>query len=253
MPKPPSAYVPLDINFLRDRDIRRAGPDAELLYIRALAYCKGSFSDGFVPEYDLPMIAVDLKNTRRRVEKLVEVGLWIVAEGGWQIRGWSIWNETSQETSEKRARAAARQAAKRARDAESESHDSHETVTRDSQASNSVKEEEEEEELASQRDAERDVTPLPRRDELFERLVAECGIDPDEITKTARGGINNALRQLREVGANPNQVTLRSRRYRERFRDASLTPSALVKHWASLNGADQTPAVFDPLASARPR
>ena len=40
MAKAPSVYVPLDVNYMRDPKIRRAGPDAELLYLRALAYAR---------------------------------------------------------------------------------------------------------------------------------------------------------------------------------------------------------------------
>ena len=46
MPKhAPSVYVPLDANYLRDPRIRRAGPDAELLYLRALAHAKAGETD----------------------------------------------------------------------------------------------------------------------------------------------------------------------------------------------------------------
>lgn len=84
--------------------------------------------------------------------------------------------------------------------------------------------------------------PAPKqrqRDELFDALVAACGIDTTSLTKAGRGPINGALGQLRQVDATPAQVTLRARRYRETFRDAPLTPSALVKHWASLAGREQ--------------
>lgn len=116
--KMPGAYVPLDVTFLRDKDIRLAGPDAELLFLRGLAYAKGNFTDGDIPEYDLPVIAVGLKNVQARVDALVAdgSGLWTVIDGGWHIRGWSHWNETSEQTAKKKQRDAARQAAKRDRD-----------------------------------------------------------------------------------------------------------------------------------------
>ena len=53
----PSMFVPLDVNYMRDPRIRRAGPDAELLYLRALAYAKGGETDGFVHDFDLDAIA----------------------------------------------------------------------------------------------------------------------------------------------------------------------------------------------------
>jgi hypothetical protein len=93
------------------------------------------------------------------------------------------------------------------------------------------------------------------RDALFDAVVEVCGIDPKTLTASGRGAINNSLKQLREVEATPPQVQLRANRYRQQYRDAPLTPSALAKHWGSLTGASPPPGQrpFDPLASARPR
>lgn len=94
MPKSaPSVYVPLDANYMRDPKIRRAGPDAELLYIRALAYAKGGETDGKVHDYDLEVIAVGLNKVPQRVDALVREGAWQVIDGGWFIVGWFNWND----------------------------------------------------------------------------------------------------------------------------------------------------------------
>ena len=78
-------YVPLDVNFMRDPRIRRAGPDAELLYLRALAYAKGGETEGFVHDYDLDVIAIGLRNVPSRVSALVREKAWEEREGGWFI------------------------------------------------------------------------------------------------------------------------------------------------------------------------
>ena len=62
----PSMFVPLDVNYMRDPRIRRAGPDAELLYLRALAYAKGGETDGFVHDFDLDANASGLRNCATR-------------------------------------------------------------------------------------------------------------------------------------------------------------------------------------------
>jgi hypothetical protein len=90
----PSVYVPLDVNYMRDPRIRRAGPDAELLYIRALAYAKGGETDGLVHDYDLEVIAVGLRGVPARVAALVRERAWEEREGGWFIAGWFNWNES---------------------------------------------------------------------------------------------------------------------------------------------------------------
>jgi len=107
MPKQaPGVYVPLDVNYMRDPRIRRAGPDAELLYLRSLAYAKGGETDGFVHDYDLDVIAVGLKNVTARVARLVTEKAWEPREGGWFITGWFNWNQSVAELREQRRRKA---------------------------------------------------------------------------------------------------------------------------------------------------
>jgi hypothetical protein len=90
----PGQFVPLDIHYLRDPSIRRAGGNAELLYIRSLVYAKSAESDGFVPDFDLSTVGVGLQGISRRVEALVREHLWIEVPGGWRIRSWEKWNKT---------------------------------------------------------------------------------------------------------------------------------------------------------------
>jgi hypothetical protein len=97
MAKAPSGYVPLNMNYMRDPDIRRAGAPAEHLYIRSLAHAKGGVTDGFIGDFDLEIVAVGMQRVDQRVSALVRVGLWIETEGGWLIRNWSKWNMTGDE------------------------------------------------------------------------------------------------------------------------------------------------------------
>lgn len=90
----PGNYVPLDVNYARDPDIRRAGPDAELLFVRSLAYAKSARTDGKVPAFDLEVVSVGLRNVRKSVAALAFHGLWIVTDDGWQIRSWGTWNRS---------------------------------------------------------------------------------------------------------------------------------------------------------------
>lgn len=71
-----------------------------------------------------------------------------------------------------------------------------------------------------------------RTDPLFDAVVAACGLDPGELTKSARGGLNSALKDLRDVNADPAQVPARAAVFRSRW-DVPLTPPALAKHWAA--------------------
>ena len=106
MTRAPSMYVPLDVNYMRDPRIRRAGADAELLYLRALAYAKGGETDGMVHDYDLDVIAVGLPRVSTRVAALVHEGAWEARDGGWFISGWFNWNESTAGLRDKRKRQA---------------------------------------------------------------------------------------------------------------------------------------------------
>lgn len=115
--KAPGLYVPLDVNYVTDEGIRRAGPAAELLYIRGLTYSKRTQSDGFLPDYDMPVISVGLPQVKESIEALVDRELWLATDGGWQIRSWRRWNEAHQDAADKRKRAADRQRRNRERKA----------------------------------------------------------------------------------------------------------------------------------------
>lgn len=92
----PGEFVPLDLDLPRDIKIRKAGPDAELLYIRGLIYLKASDYDGFIPDFDMPALAVGCRNVPASVKKLVAVGLWERATyddmDGYNCRAWLKWN-----------------------------------------------------------------------------------------------------------------------------------------------------------------
>lgn len=106
MTRAPSMYVPLDVNYMRDPRIRRAGHEAELLYLRALAYAKGGETDGMVHDYDLDVIAVGLPRIPARVSALVRECAWEQRDGGWFIAGWFNWNESTTDLRDKRKRQA---------------------------------------------------------------------------------------------------------------------------------------------------
>lgn len=88
----PKNYVPLDSNYYRDVAIRKAGPTAELLYIRALAFAKNSRTAGFVSAWDIVELASGIRGAKSCAKLLVSVGLWEEVEDGWRIRSWDRWN-----------------------------------------------------------------------------------------------------------------------------------------------------------------
>lgn len=77
-------------------------------------------------------------------------------------------------------------------------------------------------------------TTTRARDELFERVVAVCGHDLATLTKSERGRINKAVKEIREAGGTPERVDDAVRAWRARYPEAALTPTALSAHWSTL-------------------
>lgn len=82
-----------------------------------------------------------------------------------------------------------------------------------------------------------DGKPPRKRDLLFETLVEVCGLNLDELTRSARGRVNVAARDLREIGASPESVRERARVHRKRWPEAELTPTSLSANYAQLGSS----------------
>lgn len=80
-----------------------------------------------------------------------------------------------------------------------------------------------------------------QRDLLFETVAEVCDWDISQLTKSARGALNRACSELRDMNPPPTEIRSRARRFAEKFPGATLTPSALVKHWPSLSTRSANP------------
>jgi hypothetical protein len=78
-------YVPLDVEFASDDKIMRAGPLAELLYVRGLAFCKRTMSDGVITREQLAIVARGIGKPYWQAARLVEEGLWNATGSGWEV------------------------------------------------------------------------------------------------------------------------------------------------------------------------
>lgn len=78
------------------------------------------------------------------------------------------------------------------------------------------------------------AAPPRKRDHLFEALATNTGLDWKKLTSSERGRLNKACKELRDVGATPSDVEDRARRYRKKWPDMELTPTALASNWSQL-------------------
>jgi hypothetical protein len=82
---------------------RKDGHRAALAYVCGLAYSGAHGLDGFLTKESLPFIHARTPDAAL----LVHAGLWKTAPGGWQINGWSEFQQSSDETQQRRRRAQA--------------------------------------------------------------------------------------------------------------------------------------------------
>ena len=116
--KRPGIYAPLSAYYFDDAAIMEVGEDAELLYVRMLAYAarqmefEGFISDrviasrlGIMPrESGNGTGNVPGTDAGSRAGVLAECGLLTREEGGYRISGWLKWNKSAAELGKERAR-----------------------------------------------------------------------------------------------------------------------------------------------------
>lgn len=86
---------------------------------------------------------------------------------------------------------------------------------------------------AAPRETVKPKAPRPA-DPMWDTMLRVCNIDPNGLTKTARGQINAALKELRDISATPADLEAKAAAYRKTWPEITITPTALVKHWAQL-------------------
>lgn len=79
-------------------------------------------------------------------------------------------------------------------------------------------------------------------DMLFEEVATSCDIDWRQLTSSARGALNRATAELRSLGVHPSEVRRRADEFRRRYPRATLTPTALAKHWPALQVGETRPS-----------
>lgn len=93
----PDLFAPLSVKLPRNASIRTAGEHAELLFIRGLLYAKDNGNVGWIPSFDLQVVAVGLSRVEESVKALVDEELWAEGDGGWHIPSWDKWNRTDED------------------------------------------------------------------------------------------------------------------------------------------------------------
>lgn len=100
------SFAPLSAHYYDDDAVIAAGEKAEVLFTRGLAFAARKPADGFIS--DLQLTTFRLPGVKGRAQALVDVGLWVRVDGGYQVAAWLKHNASKAEIEEKQRKDAAR-------------------------------------------------------------------------------------------------------------------------------------------------
>lgn len=109
-------WIRLDDSFSDHPKVIAAGREAAWLFVSGLCYSGRLLTDGFIPTAQVRSLGNPfVRSHQAAARRLVEVGLWEDAEGGYQIHDFLQYNPSKEEVLQQREAAARRQAAWRER------------------------------------------------------------------------------------------------------------------------------------------
>lgn len=79
-----------------------------------------------------------------------------------------------------------------------------------------------------------------RQDPIWDALIDGLKIDSSQLTKSGRGALNHAVKELKDVGATPEQIYQKIEIARVMWPDLKPTANQIASRWAelTLDGAD---------------
>lgn len=83
-------WAKLSVSFFDDERIMQVGVEAELLFVRGLAWAKRA-GDGTISRGALVRLGLGLSNVTVLADALTAVGLWEATDSGFRITGWDAW------------------------------------------------------------------------------------------------------------------------------------------------------------------
>jgi hypothetical protein len=95
-------WVKLDDQFPDHPKVIEAGPLAAWLFVCGLGYASRYLTDGFIPSAQVRRLAM-VSGPDALARKLVEVGLWEAADGGFQVHNYLEYNPSAERVRETRA------------------------------------------------------------------------------------------------------------------------------------------------------
>ena len=74
--------------------------------------------------------------------------------------------------------------------------------------------------------------PERKRNPIWDALLTACNVNPDNVNSSEASRYGRMVRVLKESNATPDDIFARAQAYRQKFPQATLTPTALVNRWS---------------------
>lgn len=71
-----------------------------------------------------------------------------------------------------------------------------------------------------------------KRNPIWDALLTACDVNPDNVNSSEASRYGRMVRVLKESNATPDDIFARAQAYRQKFPQATLTPTALVNRWS---------------------
>jgi len=222
------------------------------MYVCGLSYSAKYFTDGRIPKAQLTRLS-NVRSAARCTEALISAGLWKWSSCGQSvvIHDYLEWQTSKAEVEEIREKSRLRQEKTRQKQIEADEA-RHAVVTRDKGALSRVTNGEVRAlEVEVETEVEVELNTLATdsvdcgKESFTEAVMSVCKLAQTDLTESARGAIASAVKQLRDAGASPGEIEARAEIYRRLYPDATLTPSALVKHWPALTRESIPPTAWE--------
>lgn len=254
------AWVRIDDGMTEHPKLVEAGPLALALHVAGLCYCNRQLTDGLIPRKVARRLMdfEDYDDVDSVIERLVAAEIWHLEGSDYRIHDYLEYQPSRADVEHKRD--LNRQRQQRFRDRQAASSDDNAVTnapvtplrTRDSRVSHSASnappnptQSQEEDTLTGGGDAAVShalVTPLRETGTEQDRAIFQAFMDVfyphiphQKLTKSARGELNNAVKELMEIGVTAAEIPAKVEAYRARWPDIECTPSAIAKHWQRMD------------------
>jgi hypothetical protein len=104
-------YIRIYCGWYTDARVSAVSADAELVWLRSIAWSKDNHLDGLLPEHALLHLFAKIRiPPSELVAELETAGLWQPTAAGWAISKWADYQTTADEDNDKRTKNRQRQA-----------------------------------------------------------------------------------------------------------------------------------------------